>query len=723
MPSKITVDGLSLRTTGQPLVGEWNCYESQLKARHAFHQSHEYHDSPESFYMLNYAPTGGGKTMSWSDSVIRQNIDTIVVYPTNALIQDQTTAIKEQINSDEFYDKSDEVTTLTVTAEMLEREREKRAGDVGNNGDLFSTLVREKKREYESVIVFTNPDIFSNLRNDIYQNSFARRVSELFELIVVDEFHWADISGKCSLLNQLEQIRADEQARTTKCMLLSATPDQRVIEKLKAGNAPVFDLTDGTNPLPHSDAKDNDEYRTVLPPTEVEFRRGQTFQVGDALMSQKWRQNTVDFCKQEKKTVIMLDSQKEVSKVTSILSRELPADHKIYQIDGKNQVTLRQDIEEFNTSDDYSVLVSNSAVEVGIDFKCDQIIFSGTSSDRMLQRFGRLRNRSETLRAIAYVPHQFVEAIEETSEDMITRTKLRDIIEDVYYESRRPHSYPPTFGAHEAYEQVLRHANQTAPEKKEEKIEKGKERIANQQLKPFDVEVDWDEFHREHQKMDGLLDTLLQYRSGAPSTVVYDVNNKAIKSHELGGILRTGDIEIVDRSEFKNRIPSTEDAHSKVDRLERYSHGYIIYHGNEYTRNADKNIQDRKVMLAPTAELQEMLMKPVEERLPTELNSFKVIVNERDLSPIDVGPLNDELTDASPLIYPIELGSFEAQAELGLDSFFFLTDIAAHGKNGASVAMGQNALYLHCIMQENLYRKNPDRDDLSIKVPKTVWNS
>jgi hypothetical protein len=128
-------------------------------------------------------------------------------------------------------------------------------------------------------------------------------------------------------------------------------------------------------------------------------------------------------------------------------------------------------------------------------------------------------------------------------------------------------------------------------------------------------------------------------------------------------------------------------------------------------------------MIAPTGELQTLLSKPLTERFPQELNTFKVIVDERDLSPIDVAPLNEELEDASPLVYPIELGSFEAQAELGLDKFFFLTDIATNGKAKGSVAIGQNALYLHCIMQEELYRKNPDRSDISIKVPKTVWNT
>ena len=38
---------------------------------------------------VNDAPTGAGKTLSWLAPTISEGLDTVAVYPTNALIKDQ----------------------------------------------------------------------------------------------------------------------------------------------------------------------------------------------------------------------------------------------------------------------------------------------------------------------------------------------------------------------------------------------------------------------------------------------------------------------------------------------------------------------------------------------------------------------------------------------------------------------------------------------------------
>lgn len=55
----------------------------------------------------------------------------------------------------------------------------------------------------------------------------------------------------------------------------------------------------------------------------------------------------------------------------------------------------------------FDVLVSNSSVEVGIDFNVDRLVFSGYSKSKLLQRIGRLRNKpeNEICEAVCFVPN------------------------------------------------------------------------------------------------------------------------------------------------------------------------------------------------------------------------------------------------------------------------------------------------------------------------------
>lgn len=744
MPLNITVDGLALKQTGVPLVGDWNAYENQLYSRYAFNKTHQYKHlkDEDSYYILNYAPTGGGKTMSWVDPAVRYNIDTLVMYPTNALSEDQIESIENYI--DELYDKSDSVGTLEITGPRLDEMRRDDRRKAGNNGELFAAEIKRMKRKYDSIIVFTNPDIFTNLRNDVYRSSYAKRMSEIFELVVVDEFHWADINGQCSIVNLLEQVRSDENSKTEKCMLLSATPDDEVMEMLNSSNAPVIDVSKNIDKRPQSevaeevtksDSDPSKDYRAVMPPVDLELRRGQAFQTGDQLLSDKWRDNLVNFCRQAQKTVLMLDSQKEVGKVTAFLNQTLPVEHEVIQIDGQNNTSLREDISRFNNEDKPMVMVSNSAVEVGIDFKTDQILFSATNDSRMLQRFGRLRNRSDKRKAIAYIPghvyerfkRQLAEKQEDTGEDnpTFTRSEIREAMNETYFESRRPHSFPVTYGAHAAYEQAQRHMNQSVPERKHKIQERAKERIHKLFIEPYDTDIPWDEFERDHRQMDEkVIQALMQYRSGNPATLIYDTRKNAIRRQDVQSVLRTGNIDIVESQKFYSRIP--DDLRKDAKRIESHTYGHIIYHGNEYTEisGTGQNYQDRKIYLRNTGHLQTLKSQDPVDRTPEALSEFQLYVDPRDLSPIDdIEPLNNELSEAEPLVYPIEMDSYQARYEYNLDDFFFLTDIADGQSTAASAAIGQNALYLYLIRQERLYRENPERTDLNIPIPNTIWDS
>ena len=732
-PTTVSIDGKALKLTDEPLVNGWKCYENQKNARMCFNREGQYSDLGDSYYMLNHAPTGGGKTFSWEDPVIRNRMDAIVMYPTNALIQDQSQSIQTHI--EEFYDADDDVGTLTITASELSRKQRERDGTYGGSGDLIEVLIREKKREYENLIVFTNPDIFVNVRCNEYDNTMAKRMTDLFELVVVDEFHVANMKQKSILLDLMEQMRDDPNSETRLCMLLSATPDRHAIRRIENTGAEVVDLNESTATRPHSEVVDNDQYRTVMPPVDLEVRPGQTFQVGDSLMGEQWWHNTVEFCKDASRTVMMLDSQKEVSQLSRALDREIP---EVLQIDGQTGGNLRSRVERFNQNTEQPMtLVSNSAVEVGIDFSCDQILFSGMSYDRTLQRLGRLRNREDTVSAVGYVPSDTINEIrslKQENEEPITRQTLRNGIKTTFLSSRSPQSYPATFGAHGAYEQVKRTAQRSPSDERQKILERGRERIQSQQLAPFGVDTDWSEFERTHDELEDVMDVIMDYRSGEPSTLVFKPGNNSVQTQEINRVLRTGDIDICSRDKFFAIIHEEVDnpetcarLRDEIGRKENYSHGYVVLHGNEYAEKSNKNhnnVKPRQISVNTQDELRALLATNEAERVPQKLSKYELVVDSGDLSPVNVAPLNEALSEANPLVYPINMPSYEARYELYLDSYFFLTDIAFYRTDDAqaSIAVGENALYLFCLIQERLYRQNPDRTDLKIDIPDTVWD-
>lgn len=75
------LDGLGLKTQESTYLGNFRPYNHQIKTDELVKSSNE-------FFAINASPTGGGKTLSWLKPSIEGCINTIAVYPTNALIQE-----------------------------------------------------------------------------------------------------------------------------------------------------------------------------------------------------------------------------------------------------------------------------------------------------------------------------------------------------------------------------------------------------------------------------------------------------------------------------------------------------------------------------------------------------------------------------------------------------------------------------------------------------------
>lgn len=728
MPLKINVDGLAMKETDEILVEDeeetWFAYPHQLRARDLW-------ENEDSFFAINHAPTGAGKTMSWSDAVYRRKENVLVMYPTKTLIRDQYGAIKEifegkyGVTINTPYDEAESGESIGLamfSSNEFDRLREDLPNAPSRNGALFSQIVRRMERENDFLIVLTNPDIFLNIRHNIYEGTMARPVSGMFDSLIVDEFHHADVKGQHSLVFHLQQMRREEEDKssTQKCMFLSATPEEDIQKKLETMPVQYHDLNEEADTRPLSEVDTDENWRAVLPPTNMEIRVGDTFGVGSKLLDEKWLDNTVEFCGREgKRTVIILDSIEEVKNVAGVLDKKIGDSHYVTTINGQTQ-SIDKRLKMFNNTDS-AVLVTNSAGEIGVDYDTDQLIFSGYNPSTLFQRFGRLRNREDPVEAIAYVPGRayerfMAEGIE--PEETISREYFSDLVDSGYKQSRDPKSFPTTFGAHEAYMQTQSIAENSGPEKRETLMEEGFEMIENQYFEPYGLKFDKSTFLQQHEVLEESLESLKDFRSSGPSALVYDKEEDKVYTYSIEPLIRTGYVDVVSESEFFARLP--ESLKDKARRENGHVFGYIIWEGDavrDLSEENEESPQPRNVSLIPAAGIQEMLSQSVVDRIPRRVGYFNFVVTSNDLPTVDMSEINNLLTDGTGVLtYALEGDRFTINSALELDAFFFLTDIATN--DDACVAFSHDAMYLYCLKQEDLYRNNPGID-VNVELPES----
>jgi len=132
-------------------------------------------DVPGAF--VNDAPTGAGKTLSWLAPTVSEGLDTVAVYPTNALIEDQRENIESLLSN---IDGGDDVHLLPISSEILQDEHATEY-DVDSNGKVLSYLLRDAFQRPETVILLTNPDIFVLLRRK-FHHRFANHRADIRSL-------------------------------------------------------------------------------------------------------------------------------------------------------------------------------------------------------------------------------------------------------------------------------------------------------------------------------------------------------------------------------------------------------------------------------------------------------------------------------------------------------------------------------------------------------------
>lgn len=710
---QICIDGLALKQSdgtqdwlpninNQP---SFSPYQHQVKMQ-------ELIENKNKFIAMNTTITGGGKTYSYAVPSMRKNLFSIIVFPTNALTEDQKQGITD-LAEDYFPDKKTYVRQLTSDSMQEYRDKNRKKGNTNkaklNNGEqIRKSLIKAHKNNGPSFIL-TNPDILLGILRGNY-NASVRQQLELADMLVIDEFHNARPKGKNSLIIALDELyhRNDSRCNLKKFVLLSATPDETVEVQLKEH----FGLPDDDNLYHRIDSTDDsksltelnseDKYNPVMPKVETTFISSRPFQTKNKILHPDYLLKVLDYV-DSGRSIIILDGVAEVNDVYIELDKKLPDSIRVDAISGlRNEDTA----EKLQKSD---VIVANSTVEVGIDIgKVENLIFTGFNASRFMQRLGRLRAEKGLTekRAICFTTPDMIKAFETYTDlpfEAIPREMLEETVNHHLGSTQETELCRAEFTPVEMYRAIEDRAK-TMYETEENYRKNASQIVAKHcfattryELRKEDIQRMW------NLAQSPIGDAMQSYRQSSLTTLVYDNRKgcKSIKTYSITGLLRFGDIEFVTELEFKQRMKEKDIQPEMYDSQKQYVQAYAILHGSCSEQTL------RNPQIKPSDQIKYQLSKKPMNREPLIIDSLSFHVDSSE-ELVGLSKLNKQIQlelrkeEGTNLIgYATEGHPAQIQTVYDLDEFFFTNPIC--DLNGEyTLSLGENAIYLYCHVQENI---------------------
>ncbi|KKG11219.1 type I-D CRISPR-associated helicase Cas3' [Methanosarcina sp. 2.H.A.1B.4] len=684
----LDLDGMRLEQLNHEYLRGFKAFEHQIL-------SEELIKGQKSLFLFNHSPTGSGKTISWLKPVLDTKMKVIAVYPTNALVTDQRMQV-ENVMKKFGYD-SNEYHVQAITSDLLDQEKKLYPDEKGlKKGQLLNRIIR--KGRGKGLILLTNPDILTLALKDAYYEHNIRESVRSVDLIVVDEFHLASVKQSDMLLFMMHEINNDKRSRLSKFVFLSATPNPVIVERAKNVGLNVQVLNDKSTPLSDSDG------RVILPKVRLELRNGSIYRTYELI-----KENLdyfIEFCTRmgnggnKAKTVFIVDGIYEVDEIYNSLSEALKG-FRVERVDGLHPASQEK-------LANFDVLISNSSVEVGIDFDVDRLVFSGYSRDKLLQRIGRLRNKppEEVCEAICFVPEFVHDHLKEQSRNL-TRGEFDSHLQNLMDSEMNLSSYSKTYSPIEAYlysfERICgetwidkygkEHHNKGMPESIQ-----GEELIRNLTLieKHFlDYEIDNQIYDNLKHESKELKDGLLGYRESSFQALIFDATDSNLKLYDLMYLLRRGNIEFMSSQKFILKLKENSGDNyekllkSKYESMKDYASGFCWYYGTI-------GDETRKVLFKGDSgeHYKKILLNTVDhERKPRMISGFKV---KTEPNIPTLSSLNDTLSKYEVFTRLVDLDSFSLKAKFKLGDFFYLYPYSGM----RTVAFGHEALYIDCLIKE-----------------------
>lgn len=697
----VGLDGLRLEQTDQDYLPGFKAFDHQIESDRLIKGS-------ESLFLFNHSPTGSGKTISWLKPVLDAKMKVIAVYPTNALVIDQKRQVdrfisnyREQYNPQDYH-------VQAITSDLLLTEKEIYPDETGlRKGQLLNRVIR--KGRGRGLILLTNPDILTLALKDAYYEHNIREAVRSVDMVVIDEFHLASVKQSDMLLFMMHEMSEDKRSRLKKFVFLSATPNRQIVDRAKkiGLNFVVFD--DKSTPLSYSKGL------PVLPKLELNVRNGAIYRTYELIKEDL--DYFIDLCKRQladgnrAKTVFILDGIYEVDEIFNVFKDALKdQEFKVERVDGLHPATPEK-LEKFD------VLVSNSSVEVGIDFKVDRLVLSGYSKSKLLQRIGRLRHKTENeiCEAVCFVPNVLYDHLKglsaKTGSLKLTRKELAEQLDKLLESGLDLSSYTRTYSPMEAYLYLKSrikgdtwrdYFGEEHHEKGMPESIQGAEWIRTLTIleKHFlDREIDGQMYEWLDEESQSLQKGLISYRGSRFQALMFDKDEKQLKLYDLMYLLRRGNVEFMPSQRFalKLREACGENYDAalkpKYESMKRFAAGFCWYHGT-------LGDETRKVMFkGEGAHYKKIMLNAADHaRKPRMVDGFKV-ETEPNISSLSY--LNDTLTEYEIFARLIDQSGSYLKAKFNLGDFFYLYPYSGM----RSVAFGHDALYIDCLIRDEHERR------------------
>lgn len=400
------ISALELPTVKHPSVKELDLYHHQALMLDNWNKE-------DSFLLIT--KTGTGKTIGAILPLLENKGRAICIYPTNELIKDQVQSISKiaqiiglkpcirTIKSSSEEISSADVEIIHIDGPTLEEWR-KHYHFKSKKDALKLLLTADKERK----IVLTNPDILFLILALRYRAEVFASL-QAYETLIVDEFHLYQGVEFAHALFMIYMARQFDIFK--RVVLLSATPSPEVEDYLQKVMKPFsIDITKKSTYIETGK-------RTATYEVEIEARLAGNDVIEKAISIIKELKSELIKLRQDNSTVEYVPAVIVFNSVVDAIRLE---DKLVEEGFNREQLAIirglsSRDIRRITT--DTLIALGTSAIEVGIDFKCDYLIFEAFEAASFMQRFGRLgRHR----KGIAYIlaAHNVVKGISEITSDL-----------------------------------------------------------------------------------------------------------------------------------------------------------------------------------------------------------------------------------------------------------------------------------------------------------------
>ncbi len=383
-------------------------------------------DKHETFLLVT--KTGTGKTIGAVMPLLKRKERAILVYPTNELIRDQVTSIARIAEfeglkpciltpdtTNEELTRADVVLVHIDAAALSEWDKKKHLG--GKWAALKRLLVADRPVK----LILTNPDILFLIFALRYRAEPLAAL-QAYTNLIVDEFHLYQGVEFAHALFMIHLAR--NLGMFTRVMLLSATPapevgaflDQTVAPFVIHGNVSICHPVTAERTATH-----RVEVRPVLIQQDV---------VETAVGILKMHKDNFGKLRQEHKGEDYIPGVVVLNSVINAIRLE---DRLVEAGFERDQLLIVRGLSsrDIRRRDSRKTLaIGTAAIEVGIDFKCDMLVFEASDAASFMQRFGRVGRHQH---GVAYVlcGHNVKTGIEKMPQEM-AREKFEEYVYEWY---------------------------------------------------------------------------------------------------------------------------------------------------------------------------------------------------------------------------------------------------------------------------------------------------